>query len=135
MVRNNAITKYYEISELLPHIELYNPHKGDNSFMNKFEEIKRGVERQDDEINDLIEAKKNELLHKGLSPERIQQFMQFEADESHVGDQCQVCLEEVEVGRLMKQLDCGGRHSFCSVCIDQWFANHKSCPICRHVFV
>ena len=81
----------------------------------------------------LVEAKIKEL-DKGLSPERIQQFLQFEADESHVGDQCQVCLEEFEVGRLMKQLDCGGRHFFCSGCIDQWFANHKTCPICRHNF-
>ena len=85
-------------------------------------------------MNGLVAAKINEL-DKGLSPERIQKFLQFEADECHVGDQCQVCLDEVEVGRLMKQLDCGGRHSFCSVCIDQWFANHKTCPICRHVFV
>ena len=59
-------------------------------------EIDRDVLRQDDELNDLIAAKKNEL-EKGLSPERIQQFLQFEADESNVGDQCQVCLEEVKV--------------------------------------
>ena len=71
-------------------------------------------------MDGLVAAKKNELLNKGLITERIQQFLQFEADESHVGDQCQVCLEEVEVGRLMKQLDCGGRHSFCIGCIDQW---------------
>ena len=119
---------------MLPHIELYNPHAEEKYFINKIKEIKRDVDRQAAEINVLIEAKKNEL-DKGLSLERIQQFLQFEADESHVGDQCQVCQEEFEVGRLMKQLDCGGRHSFCSVCIDQWFANHKSCPICRHVFV
>ena len=102
--------------------------------MNKIKEIRRDVERQATELDGLIAVKKNEL-DKGLSPERIQQFLQFEADESHVGDQCQVCLEELKVGKLMKQLDGGGRHSFCSVCIDQWFANHKTCPICRHIFV
>ena len=102
--------------------------------MEKIAEIKRDVLGQAAELDDLFKAKKNEL-DKGLSPERIQQFLLFEADESHVGDQCQVCLEEVEVGKLMKQLDCGGRHSFCSVCIDQWFAEHKTCPICRHLFV
>ena len=119
---------------LLFYIGLFNPRKNDESFMNKIEEIRRDVERQAAELDDLVADKKNEL-EKGLSPERIKKFYQFEADESHVGSQCQVCLEEVEVGRLMKQLDCGGRHSFCSVCIDQWFANHKTCPICRHVFV
>ena len=102
--------------------------------MNKVKEIERYIERQDEELDDLVKAKKKEL-HKGLSPERIQLFLQFEADESHVGDQCQVCLEEVEVGRLMKQLDCGGRHSFCSGCGNQRFANHKTSAICRHVFV
>ena len=85
-------------------------------------------------MSDLVLAKRDEL-DKGLSQERIQQFHQFEADESHVGDQCQVCLENVEVGRLMKELDCRGRHYFCSICIDQWLANHKTCPICRHKFV
>ena len=119
---------------MLLDIELYNPHKDDDSFKNKIEEIRRDLHRQALDLDRLIEAKRNEL-QKGLSSERIQQFLQFEADESYVKDQCQVCLEEVEVGRLMKQLDCGGRHSFCSVCINQWFANHKTCPICRHKFV
>ena len=118
---------------LLLNIGQYNPNKDDNSFKNKVSLIHQVRERQAQEIYRLVEAKKNELP-KGISPKRIKEFMQFEADESHVGDQCQVCLEEVEVGRLMKQLDCGGRHYFCSVCIDQWFADHKTCPICRHVF-
>ena len=115
-------------------IELHNPHRDYKCFENKTKEISRVFKRQVAELYGLVVAKIKEL-DKGLSPERIQQFLQFEADESHVGDQCQVCLEEVEVGRLMKQLDCGGRHSFCSVCIVQWFANHKTCPICRHIFV
>ena len=108
-------------------------NKDDKSFENKVEYIRQNLDRQTTELDDLLDDKKKELL-KGLSLKRIKQFHQFEADESHVGDQCQVCLEEVEVKRLMKQLDCGGRQSFCSVCIDQWFANHKTCPICRHDF-
>ena len=130
---NHAIQKFNKFYIFLFHIEFYNLNR-DDCFINKIREIKRDVERQDDGLVDLIEVAKNEL-YKDLSPERIQKFYQFEADESHVGSQCQVCLEEAEVGRLMKQLDCGGRHSFCSVCIDQWFANHKTCPICRHIFV
>ena len=133
LFRHFTRSKFHQNLNLLSHIKTINPHKFDESFKNKIEEIKRDVERQAAEFDNLVEAKKNEL-HKGLSPERIQQFLQFEADESYVGDQCQVCLEEVEVGRLMKQLDCGGRHSFCIGCIDQWFANHKTCPICRHIF-
>ena len=118
---------------MLSNIEKYNPHSDGESFKNKIKDIERDVSLQYLKMIYLIEGKKEELVE-GLTSERIQQFQQFEADESHVGDQCQVCLEEVEVGRLMKQLDCGGRHSFCSVCTDQWFANHKTCPICRHEF-
>ena len=117
----------------LSDIKEYNTHREDESFKNKTKEIEREVDQKGVELVGLVEAKIKEL-DKGLSPERIQQFLQFEADESHVGDQCQVCLEEFEVGRLIKQLDCGGRHYFCSGCIDQWFANHKTCPICRHNF-
>ena len=131
---NNAMEKIVKFRFLLIDVELYNLHKDDKSFKNKVEEIEPIFNLQAAELDDLIANKKNELLNKGLSSERIQQFLQFEADMSHVGDQCQVCLEEVEVGRLMKQLDCGGRHYFCSGCIDQWFADHKTCPICRHVF-
>ena len=134
LLQNLAEDTFFNNLNLLSYIGTINPHKFDESFMNKIKEILRDIHRQDEELDGLIEAKKEEVV-KGLSPERIQQFNQFEADESHVGDQCQVCLEEVEVGRLMKQLDCRGRHSFCSGCIDQWFANHKTCPICRHVFV
>ena len=113
--------KYFKISSLLYHIELYNPQAGDESFMNKIEEIERDVIQQSLDVEGLVEIKMDELdkEEKELSPERIQQFYQFEADESHVGNQCQVCLEDIEVGRLMKQLDCGGRHSFCSDCIDK----------------
>ena len=128
----NTKTDYY--FSLLLHIELFNPHTEDESFMKKIQEIKRDVDRQAVEMDGLVAAKINEF-DKGLSPEKIQQFLQFVADESHVGDQCQVCLEEVEVGRLMKQLSCRGRHSFCSGCIDYWLVNHNTCPICRHVFV
>ena len=128
--RNKLNEHFY----LLFYVERLNPHKNDKFFKNKIKEIKRDVNRKGQEMINLIIAKKKNL-HKGLSPERVQQFLQFEADESHVEDQCQVCLEDFEVGRLMKQLDCGGRHSFCSVCIDQWFTNHKTCPICRPIFV
>ena len=134
VLKNFARSKAIKFFILLHHIKFYNPQKEDKSFKNKIEEIRLDVDRQVEEMNDLIAAKKKEL-NKALSSERIQQFHQFEADESHVGDQCQVCQEEVEVGRLMKQLDCSGQHSFCKVCIDTWFAEHKTCSIFIHVFV
>ena len=134
LFQNVARRKLFKISTLLIHIRSLSMHKKNDCFKKKISEIKRDVERQAVEIHRLIKDKKIRL-DKGLSPKRIKEFMQFEADEYHKGDQCQVCLEDVEVGRLMKQLDCRGRHSFCSGCIDQWFAEHKTCPICRHNFM
>ena len=130
---NHYIYKFHKLDTLLYHIKCLNPHKEEEPFKNRLKEIISINRRQRNEMFHLVIAKEREVV-KGLSPVRIQQFLQFEADESHIEDQCQVCLEEFEVGRLMKQLDCGGRHLFCSVCIDQWFANHKTCPICRHNF-
>ena len=75
----------------------------------------------------------NSITH-GFTPERIQQFDHFQADESLVDDQCSICMEDFEVGRNSMRLDCDGRHMFCQVCIEGWFADHKTCPICRHIF-
>ena len=77
----------------------------------------------------------NEIINKkGLTSERIQQFEQFTADESFVGDQCVICMGDIKVGSNMMRLDCDGQHTFCQVCIERWFDNHKTCPICRHAF-
>ena len=70
----------------------------------------------------------------GLTPATIQQFEQFTADESHVGDQCVICMGDIELDKNMMRLDCDGKHTFCQVCIEGWFADHNTCPICRHAF-
>ena len=75
-----------------------------------------------------------EEQQQGLTPQRIQQFEPFQADESFVGDQCVICMEDIEVGRNMTRLDCDGHHTFCQVCIEGWFSGHNTCPICRHRF-
>ena len=83
-----AINNHFEYTNLLVHIETYNPHKDDKSFNNKIKEIDNDVRRLAAEFDDVIAVKINELHIKGLSFERIQQFLQFKADDSHVGDQC-----------------------------------------------
>ena len=76
----------------------------------------------------------NDEEQQGLTAQRIQQFEQFQADESFVDDQCVICMGDIEIGRNMMRLDCDGQHTFCQVCIEGWFAIKKTCPICRHVF-
>ena len=69
----------------------------------------------------------------GLTSERIQQFHQFLADEPLVGEQCGMCLDDIEVGRIMMRLDCNGQHIFCQDCCEKWFADNNTCPNCRQV--
>ena len=73
-------------------------------------------------------------LHRGLSSSRIQQFHKFPAGDSLVGSQCGVCLDDIELGRRMMRLDCNGQHAFCQGCVEGWFADHNTCPNCRHLF-
>ncbi|KAL8516774.1 hypothetical protein ACS0TY_015147 [Phlomoides rotata] len=45
-------------------------------------------------------------------------------------DECVVCLGELEDEDLVRLLpNC--KHAFHASCIDQWFAAHQSCPMCR----
>ena len=82
-------------------------------------------------LNQIVQARYQE---KGLTPRRIRRFQVFTADETHVGDQCSICMEEIDVGRRMRRLTCDGQHYFCQHCIEGWFADHNSCPLCRHKF-
>ncbi|KAC9968853.1 hypothetical protein E3N88_45015 [Mikania micrantha] len=44
--------------------------------------------------------------------------------------ECSVCLVDVEDGDMVRVLpDC--KHLFHVNCIDEWFAGHTSCPVCR----
>ena len=70
----------------------------------------------------------------GLSQRIIRRFQVFTADETHVGDQCCICMEKIDVGRRMRRLTCDGQHYFCQECIEGWFAEHNTCPLCRHKF-
>ena len=71
----------------------------------------------------------------GLSPKSIQRFHLFTANDEFVGQQCAICLQDINVGRRMRRLTCDGNHAFCPGCCETWFANNNTCPLCRHAFV
>ena len=100
----------------------------------RMEELENFQVQLDEKFDNFVNSVKNIIENRGLTPQRIQQFEQFTADESFVGDQCVICMGDIEIGRNMMRLDCDGQHTFCRVCIEGWFANHKTCPICRHKF-
>ena len=87
----------------------------------RYQEIHANLQRQNEEP-------------KGLSPETLQTFNLCTADESFLGRKCGICLEEIAVGRRIWRLTCDGQHTFCEECIQGWFAEHNTCPTCRHVF-
>ena len=80
------------------------------------------------------EEYRNSECDQGPRAEIITQFTVFLADESLAGNKCGICLEFIEVGRRMMRLYCNGQHVFCKACIEKWFAEHISCPNCRHKF-
>ena len=101
-------------------------------FKDKLDEIERDLDRHMYATVLLFDNKRKHLLRKGLTPERMQEFHHYVADESNVGEQCTVCIQNVQVVRKMMRLDC--KHEFCVECIEGWFAHHKTCPNCRQSF-
>ena len=87
-----------------------------------------------DDHNEQQQLHDDDEPQKGLTTRSVRRFHLYTADETHVGDQCKICLEDVGVGRRMRRLTCDGMHCFCKECIEVWFANHNTCPLCRHVF-
>ena len=83
----------------------------------------------------LLRQLPNENQKQCLSLRKIRSFHLFTADETLVGQQCAICLEDINVGRRLRRLTCDGNHAFCPGCCETWFANNNTCPLCRHVFV
>ena len=83
---------------LIEELEQFQNHLNVN-----YENFRQYVER-------FFEPKDEE--QQGLTAQRIQQFEQFQADESFVGDQCVICMGDIEIGRNMMRLDCDGQHIF-----------------------
>ena len=101
--------------------------------------IGQGIDRIDQGMNriqQLIEQLMggNDLPVNGLTPERVENFEHFAAPESLVGEQCIVCLKDLDVGMQMVRLDCHVSHYLCKTCTDEWFKDHKTCPTCNHIF-
>ena len=98
------------------------------------QKVNETVDRLQNIIMNLLEQIQYEDQQNGLTPRSIRRFKVFAADESHVGDQCSICMEETDAGRRMRRLTCDGQHYFCQQCIEGWFAEHNTCPLCRHKF-
>lgn len=45
------------------------------------------------------------------------------------GGECVICLEDWEIGEVVKEMPC--KHRFHGGCIEKWLGIHGSCPVCR----
>ena len=112
-----------ELTQLKEELEQFQVELNDKH--QNFVDSYNAILNEDDDDDDILP---------GLNTQIVQKFDQFTADELFVDDQCVICMEDIEIGRNMMRLDCDGQHTFCQVCIVRWFANHKTCPTCRHAF-
>ena len=103
-------------------------------FRVEFNEKERQIVQNIGQILVNLQQQRYTDLQQGLGSEIFEKFSLFTADESHVGDQCSNCMEDFKIKKNMMRLNCDGKHAFCQVCIEGWFADHRRCPICRHMF-
>ena len=68
----------------------------------------------------------------GLTSDRIKKFTTFNADQIAVDDGCAICIDDIQMNKLMIKLDCN--HVYCSERISKWFEKNVTCPECRHKF-
>mmetsp|Transcript_92962 Transcript_92962/g.199371 ORF Transcript_92962/g.199371 Transcript_92962/m.199371 type:complete len:254 (-) Transcript_92962:33-794(-) len=59
----------------------------------------------------------------------FQPQLEGSANEDH--DECAICLNAFVAGDLVRTLPCS--HRYCCICIDQWLADSRSCPLCKQV--
>jgi len=50
-------------------------------------------------------------------------------DDAADEEECTLCLETLEAGSELRQLDCG--HFFHRACVDDWLVRARNCPLCQ----
>ena len=66
----------------------------------------------------------------GLGASAIAALPAYEYDKKAGGDECAVCLGELQRGEVVKQLP-ACMHLFHEGCIDAWLRSRITCPVCR----
>jgi hypothetical protein len=83
-------------------------------------------DKQNRQMNDLINTK----FYLGR-----QSMKQVENGRvSELEEYCSICLNSFKFDELVSTLPCSRRHTFHTVCLEKWFTNTISCPLCRSDF-
>ena len=77
-------------------------------------------------VETIILTSEDESDVEGLTSDRIKKFTTFKANQKTVDEGCAICINGVEINKLMIRLDCN--HVYCSECISKWFENKVTCP-------
>jgi len=66
----------------------------------------------------------------GLSTEDLQRYTRLRTNSSNVNTVCAICQNTMEQNAIVREIrSC--QHSFHSECVDEWFIQHDTCPLCR----
>jgi hypothetical protein len=87
-----------------------------------------GVSSLEDLFNQLGSNKNGQPPASKESIEAMKKIEIGEGDDD--GGECVVCLDEFEVGGVVKEMPC--KHRFHGDCIEKWLGLHGSCPVCRY---
>jgi hypothetical protein len=73
-----------------------------------------------------------DITKEGMSPHHINVLFppKLPAIDGIPPEECGICGEDIANDTIWRQLAC--KHFYHAECIDKWFANHDTCPKCRH---
>ena len=108
----------------IPVNDLFPQNPEQAGFISRFEEIIRNISTTPAENNN------TGLSYRGF--ENTQLYIHRNNMNEETEEVCVICHGNIEDGEEVRRININScNHKFHSVCIDNWFRNHQTCPVCR----
>ena len=72
--------------------------------------------------------------NKSMIDPQSEDFSKIISKRSSLQQTCSICLCDIIDNEIISTLPCSERHCFHTLCLQDWFSNNTSCPICRTNF-